>query len=285
MTDVRPDASALRRFLLAGRNQDDGWGYYAGKGSRLEATCWALLALPELDPAVLTRWPAEDGLLRERSGGAVNYAFHALALIALMARRVEHVAGNATLAGQLERAKGIALPQNDSTRQDNQLQGWSWIDGTFSWVEPTAWAMLALKKHAAAGGRVDRGRLRVAEALLGDRCCEQGGWNYGNANMLGKALRPYVPTTAVALLALQGVAQPAVPRSLAFLDRASVSEPSALALSLAIVALGAHRHPAAAARARLAAESGKTIDLGNQVGAAMALYALQAETTDGAFIL
>ena len=80
MTDPRPDLPALRQFLLAGRNADGGWGYYAGKASRLEPTCWGLLALGDADPAVLTRWPAAGGLLRERSGGDVNFAFHALAL-------------------------------------------------------------------------------------------------------------------------------------------------------------------------------------------------------------
>ena len=102
MTDPRPDLSALRQFLLAGRNADGGWGYYAGKVSRLEPTCWGLLALGDADPAVLTRWPAAGGLLRERSGGDVNFAFHALALIALTARGVEHAAGNARLAASLE---------------------------------------------------------------------------------------------------------------------------------------------------------------------------------------
>ena len=35
----------LRQQLLDGRNADGGWGYYRGRVSRLEPTCWALLAL------------------------------------------------------------------------------------------------------------------------------------------------------------------------------------------------------------------------------------------------
>ena len=181
----------------------------------------------------------------ERRGGDVNFAFHALALLTLTARGVEHASGNATLATKLEAAKGIKLDQTTINRQNNQLQGWSWIAGTFSWVEPTAWALLALKKRAAAGQRIDSARLSEAEALLVDRCCEDGGWNYGNGNMLGKELRPYVPTTAVALLALQKTEQPAagvVEKSLAYLDRAASSEPSAVALSLSVMALRAHAH-------------------------------------------
>jgi len=282
MTDA-PDISALRRFLLAGRNGDGGWGYYPGKASRLEPTCWALLALSDVDPGVLTTWPAVNGLLYEHRGGDVNFAFHALALLTLTARGVEHASGNATLATKLEAAKGIKLDQTTINRQNNQLQGWSWIAGTFSWVEPTAWALLALKKRAAAGQRIDSARLSEAEALLVDRCCEEGGWNYGNGNMLGKELRPYVPTTAVALLALQKPEQPAavvVEKSLAYLDRAASSEPSAVALSLSVMALRAHAHRADAVRSLLATHSDRAIDLGHQLGVAMALYALRAEKAD-----
>jgi hypothetical protein len=100
--------------------------------------------------------------------------------------------------------------------------------------------------------------------------------------MLGKELRPYVPTTAVALLALQKTEQPAavVEKSLAYLDRAASSEPSAVALSLSVMALRAHAHPADAVRALLATHSDRAIDLGHQLGVAMALYALQAEKAD-----
>ena len=140
-----------------------------------------------------------------------------------------------------------------------------------------------MKKRAAAGQRIDSARLSEAEALLVDRCCEQGGWNYGNANMLGKELRPYVPTTAVALLALQKTEQPAAVSSrrvwhISIARRPS--EPSAVALSLSVMALRAHAHPADAVRALLATHSDRAIDLGHQLGVAMALYALQAEKAD-----
>ena len=41
-----------------------------------------------------------------------------------------------------------------------------------------------------------------AEALLRNRQCTTGGWNYGNAEVLGKKLYAYTPTTALGLLAL-----------------------------------------------------------------------------------
>jgi hypothetical protein len=285
MTDVAGELSALRTFLTAGRNADGGWGYSASKTSRLEPTCWALLALPDLDPGVLTAWPSADGLLRERPGGDPNMAFHAIAMLTLAGRGAEHGGGNARLATALEDAKGIALKESRINRQNNKLQGWSWIAGTFSWIEPTAWALLALRKQESRGQRVAAGRLAEAESLIVDRCCKDGGWNYGNSNMLGKELRPYVPTTGVALLALQKKRIPVVTKSLAYLERAAVSESSAAALSLAVLALRAHGLAIDTPRTLLAAQASRIIELGQHLGAAMALHALQTGTAEDVLVL
>jgi len=61
----------LRHLLQDSRNVGGGWGYQPGKASRLEPTCWALLAdtgrAPNLE--VLLRWPQrDDGLLLARRG-------------------------------------------------------------------------------------------------------------------------------------------------------------------------------------------------------------------------
>ena len=93
MSAVESLEAALRR----GRNTDGGWGYYAGKASRLEPTCWALLALADSDPEVLRKWPSVNGLLLERTGGEPNYAFHALGLLTLIGRRAEYTLGNGRL--------------------------------------------------------------------------------------------------------------------------------------------------------------------------------------------
>jgi len=70
---------------------------------------------------------------------------------------------------------------------DVTLTGWPWSEGNFSWVEPTAWACLALR-HAGHGGhpRVDEG-LR----LLLDRAYDEGGINYGNRRVLGRVNRAH----------------------------------------------------------------------------------------------
>ena len=282
------DLTLLREFLLRARNADGGWGYQAGKASRLEPTCWASLALGStLAHTVLEQWPCADGLLLERHGGAPNYAFHGQALIVLRALNLEHAAGNRTLLAALQRVKGTALPASTINRQDNSLQAWSWIDGTFSWVEPTAWCLLALKQWSATPGAVgDRTRIVVAEQMLLDRCCAKGGWNYGNANMLGQDLKPFVPTTALTLLSLRDRhSLPDVARSVAFLEREATSERSGTALALALMALRAYGRSTDAVRDTLVSLLPTTLNLGKIASAAMSLYALSEADRHAAVVL
>jgi hypothetical protein len=278
---------SLEAALRRGRNADGGWGYYAGKSSRLEPTCWALLALGDADPQVLRNWPVHDGLLLERAGGEPNYGFHGLGMLALTDRRLEHAAGNGALLAAIQRVKGITLAESNINRQDNSIQGWSWIDGTFSWVEPTAWCLLALKKSRAAFPKqIEPKRIADAEALLADRCCRTGGWNYGNANMLGQELPAYIPTTAAALLSLQDrPSDDAVVRSRGYLLREGTSEKSAVALSLAVAGLRVLRQPTDAVQSALLGQLPTTIALGNQCAQALALYALRKDHHDAALTL
>jgi hypothetical protein len=285
-----PDASLnpLRQSLLASRNADGGWGYYAGKASRLEPTCWALIALgADARPFdVLRRWPANEGLLLERRGGEPNFGFHGVALLALRVLDVQHESGNTTLLSAVQRVKGTAAESTPFLRQDNSLQAWPWIADTFSWVEPTAWCLLALKKWSrVAGSVVDGSRVEVAERLLVDRCCAAGGWNYGNSNVNGQQLKAFVPTTAVALLAMQDRASyPAVERSREYLERQATAERSGVALALALLALTAFSGHTEPVRQALREQLPITLALGNQMSAALTLCALQG-VGDAAVVL
>jgi hypothetical protein len=280
------DVSALDRLrdvLIAGRNADGGWGYFPGKRTRLEPTCWAILALQLTDPSLvdigpLSAWPRVEGLLPDGRDGQVNYAFNGLALLAQLALRQ----GGAdtlrlrALADGLIACKGLSLPSSPFSRQNNALQAWPWRFGTFSWVEPSAWCLLALKKAAAA--RVIEPALQrtdEAERLLVDRACRGGGWNYGNPEIFGSDLRPYVPTTALALLAMQDRQdEPTVTQGVTALYERRLSEPSGMALSLALLALRVLNRPAHDVEARLIRQTPATLSLGNHVPVAMALYAL-----------
>jgi hypothetical protein len=279
----------LTSLLTAGRNADGGWGYYRQKKSRLEPTCWAVLALASAGDGVaagdvLCQWPVRDGLLLERAGGEPNYAFHALGLLALHSAAVEHKNGNRALLEGLQRVKGIALEKSGVNRQDNSIQAWSWIDDTFSWVEPTAWCLLALKTCAQAGHPIDSARIRDAQRLLVDRACKGGGWNYGNSNMLGKDLAPYVPNTAIALLAMKDCAgERVIAQGLEFLERHATSERSAMAMGLASRALRAHGRDVKTVQAALQEQLPITVALGNHAACAAALYALKNDDGSSAF--
>jgi len=283
------DVGAIRDYLLAGRNPDGGWGYARGKGSRLEPTCCAVLALgdPQIARAALASWPVRDGLLLERAGGDPNFGFHALALIALGASGLEHSAGNTVLINGLQRAGGLRLAPSTINRQDNHLQGWSWIADTFSWVEPTAWGVLALKRaRSLRWSGVDNARLNECQSVLFDRASPTGGWNYGNSNMLGTELHAYVPNTAVALLALQDKADdPAVRRSVAFLEEHSTWESSSYALGLAAIALRAYGRDVGPVLGALERQVPVTCDLNQQLGVALALLAMREENATKAFML
>lgn len=277
----------LEALLRRQRNADGGWGYYAGKRSRLETSCWAVLALSDADPQVLKSWPVNDGLLLEHAGGEPNYAFHGLAMLVLSDRGIQHVAGNETLLNGIQRVRGVKLAPSTINRQDNSIQGWSWIADTFSWVEPTAWCLLALKKWRQKGfSRIDSRRIADAEALLIDRCCAGGGWNYGNANMLGTELEPYVPPTAIALLSLQDrTAESAFVKSREYLKREGSAEKSGVALSLALIALRQLGQQTDVLVSDLSSQLETTMAVGNHFAMALALYALRAGQDDGAFKL
>jgi len=286
-TDIHHLAESLRR----GQNADGGWGYFPGKASRLEPTAFAALALAgtangAAAAAALHQWPSTDGLLLERAGGGPNYGFHGVALLAMRACGIEHVAGTASLVGALQRVKGVRLERSTTGSQDNTLQAWSWIPQTFSWVEPTAWCLLSLKKWVPTNRGVDPARLDEAERLLINRSCRAGGWNYGNADVLGKDLRPYVPTTAIALLALQHRRDhPVVERSLDYLEEHATSERSGTALALALLALRTYGRRDNAVRSALIEQLPVTMALQNHAAVALAAYALSSEQTYAAFTL
>ena len=156
--------------------------------------------------------------------------------------------------------------------QDNSLQGWPWIDGTFSWVEPTALAVIALKRHRALPGA--QARIAEGQRLLLDRACRVGGWNYGNANALGRQLEPHTPPTALALMALRDHRDSdAVRRSHQYLSAHALDERSGLALALTRVALGVLDSPVPDVANALAEQWTRSAFLGNLHVTAVALYA------------
>jgi hypothetical protein len=229
-----------------------------------------------------------DGLVLEPAVGEENrpnLAFNGLlALLLLAERRLASDRFRTALLSALVADKGAQFAPSSINRQDNSLQGWAWIDSNFSWIEPTCWCLLALKKALSASTGA-RDRIRDGERLLVDRCCAAGGWNYGNANMLGQDLRPYVSTTALGLLAMQDRRQePCVVRSLDYLVRHRVSEESAMALALTLIALRVLGVRTEDVESRLLSQWDRTAFLGNHHLIAIAACSLTGgPSVDAAF--
>ncbi len=207
-----PDRIAILPTLASMAGPDGGWGYQPHAPAHLEPTGLAVLALAadraEYGPAVAAGLAAvaahakPDGSYRLSRGRP--QAAWPTALVLFLQAGLKSPAAAAT-ADRLLTLEGRVLKADpevaDMLDIDVQLLGWPWAEETFSWVEPTAWACLALR----AAGRGDHPRIAEGLRLLLDRAFDGGGVNYGNRVVLGKPTEPIPGPTAVMLLALQGV--------------------------------------------------------------------------------
>jgi uncharacterized protein (DUF362 family) len=221
------DAFDLLDALAAQMRPGGGWGYAPEQPPHLEPTCLALLALsrqPQRFAAIiesgrswLRQCAASDGTYRLGRGRPEAVWPTALVLFIQATLGDDSAAVQQTASALLGR-KGRKSENKDEDISDidDNLIGWPWAEGNFSWVEPTAWACLALRR--AGQGR----HPRVEEGLkmLLDRALEAGGINYGNRRIFGIALEPIPGPTALMLLALQGRPEdPRIAASVEYLRR------------------------------------------------------------------
>ncbi|MCG8469891.1 MAG: hypothetical protein MJB57_17070 [Gemmatimonadetes bacterium] len=270
--------------LLEARSPDGGWGAYPDLPGRTETTALATLALFR-DAAVTSSeassragreaadwltarqldsgaWPIGDDV----PGPSWTTSIASLALSHApdgpeADARTNGAAGAAWLLTQEGRGSPwwlrvlrLFLRRPATVALDPDLVGWPWVAGTFSWVEPTSYALLALKRFRPRGMARSAARIEEAERLLLDRTCADGGWNYGNTRVFDEELWSYPDTTAIALLALGDRPEhPVVPRALAALEKGMLGNDSHLALGLAAAALATHGRDPEALRDRLRA--------------------------------
>ena len=217
--------SSLLDVLDRQAHPEGGWGYAPGQGAQLEPTCFGMLALSleaekykgAIDKArlFLARWSNDDGSYRLANGR--EEAIWPTSLVLFTLARISCDSAPSIPAG--ERAGKICpnlhktvayllgvrgrVPDSVESGElhdiDLKLTGWPWAENNFSWVEPTAWACVALR-HAGEGKHP-----RVHEGLnmLLDRAMDQGGINYGNRRILGRLTEPIPGPSALMLLALQ----------------------------------------------------------------------------------
>ena len=212
-------------LLLGAQNEDGGWGAVKGKRSNTESTSFVLMALKSLEGNPFDRQTTAGLkwlLQRQKDDGSwsLNDAskqsswttpIAALALLSFQDQREHALRAAKWILTQEGRKPGwvatllfrLSLLKK-VTELDPYLSGWSWTAGAFSWIEPTSYSLMTLKKlKRSLDGTNCEERIRQGEMLIYDRVCENGGWNYGNSRVLGEALWPYPDVTAVALIALQ----------------------------------------------------------------------------------
>ncbi len=199
--------------LQAGRRPDGAWSYHAlpavGDPS-VEATALAAMAMaahgrdaaPAFDWLVAAQ-RTDGGFASSPAVNETNWVT-AIAAVALL-RAGRTTAGEAAVNALLSIPAYVYPPTwNSPYGYDTSLKAWPWAPGDFTWVEPTAMAMLALRQSSQAGhARVAQGRRVLLDRVGTDP--SQGGWNYGEPRVLGVNLPSATVPTALAVLALRGM--------------------------------------------------------------------------------
>ncbi len=289
-------------YLQKVQNADGGWGYYAGKMSFSEPTSFAILALGNSELygvttqkglAWLTNQQLKDGGWKVSSNDDEASWVTSLAVIVLTTlggtdKQVcpWHKTTRDLGVSWLLSTHGYLLSEEKGLRLNTKARGWPWMEGNSSWIEPTAYALIALKlamsQHDSGLASFTK-RIRDAEALLFDTMCEGGGWNYGNNRVLGVNLRPYLSTTALTLVALQGCeenekAHKAIQQSLNYIKASVSHELSVLSLAWSIICLdiyGGETAPLCASLYSLQKDNGSWED--NACLTALSLLALKTK--------
>ena len=283
-------------LLLGAQNEDGGWGAVKGKRSNTESTSFVLMALKSLEGNPFDRQTTAGLkwlLQRQKDDGSwsLNDAskqsswttpIAALALLSFQDQREHALRAAKWILTQEGRKPGwvatllfrLSLLKK-ITELDPYLSGWSWTAGAFSWVEPTSYSLMTLKKlKRSLDGTNCEERIRQGEMLIYDRVCENGGWNYGNSRVLGEALWPYPDVTAVALIALQDQAMSETnQKSLRALDAMLREAGSGTALGWGILCLTLYKQDVQEWKKILVKNFEKTRFLGEIKAVALALLA------------
>lgn len=243
-----------QRTLKEGGFSNQGHSQY-----RADATAWATLAfivngadqeLINLSRSSLASCQLQDGRVCISSDHPEVYWPTSLAILVwykspahqvMLARASEFLLNHSGVVFELS-AKG---PDDHDTR----LKGWPWVAGTYSWIDPTALGLVALK----ATGRGNHPRVLEARRMILDRQCLHGGWNYGNRKVFGSELQPMPENTGLALDALKGLTPRAsLEPSLDYLKSRVQNLRTPIALSFSLLGLSAWGERPAAAPAWLA---------------------------------
>src|SRR6266481_5681810 len=154
-------------LLIDAQNADGGWGSVKGKRSNTESTSFALMALKCLEREAFVgpmtkglrwllqhqkddgSWPLSDAA--KQSSWTTPIAV--LTLLSFEDQREHALRAAQWILTQEGRKPSwvtsllVWLSLVKKMRElDPYLSGWSWTAGAFSWVEPTSYSLMALRK-------------------------------------------------------------------------------------------------------------------------------------------
>ncbi|MBI5863281.1 MAG: terpene cyclase/mutase family protein [Planctomycetes bacterium] len=241
----------LAARLLAARRDDGSWGYAPSQSGASEPTAWAALALSTVGEPDAAAGAAEWLARRRQQDGSVSvttslsrpaWTTSLAVLVWSQAGEVYRTSLDRGVSWLCKATGEVADVRLSEAQHDAGIPGWSWVEHTHSWVEPTAYAVMALR----AAGRLEHSRTRDGLRLLADRALPSGGWNYGNTQVLEHTLRAFPETTGVALTALARLgSQDFVERAARFLETELPRIRTPLALGWGLIGLHAWgRRPA-----------------------------------------
>jgi len=240
-------------------------GYQAGGAAATEPTALATIALQAAGHTAsldLARWlsaqQSADGTLGITAQESAPHWPTGWGMVAWSLWRDGTFTPNlARATNWLVAMRGQPMHSVPELGHDATLVGWPWVEGTHSWVEPTAIAALGL----AATGQRAHPRSQEAIRLLYDRQLPGGGWNYGNTVVLGQELRPHVQPTGLALLSLNNCADPKghIATGVRYLLNSIDHTSTTTSLCFAILGLAAQQSLPAQAAAWLTQAAGRTL--------------------------
>lgn len=264
------NADVVTHIKRIGKNGE--WPYIEGREMALEPSIWAALACREdtelrqkFVQVLLSKQNADGGwsasqhiensdwttgiallglrLLGDVSNNDVGKSFQK-AVHFLMDSRADYYKGLVKALYLLWKGPEYRYPR-----------GWPWTQGTFDWVEPTAYTLLAIRGTAFDKEQKRAAALADAEQFLLDSYCYPGGWDC--ADRTPRELKaseaktgphvpyPYPSNTALALLALQSQKNnPVITKGLDYLTSPAPDRQSVLGLSWTAITLHAFDRPA-----------------------------------------
>jgi hypothetical protein len=247
------------------------WSYLQGQPSSAEPTAFSALALVAHGQAYTAKL-ALDWLVEHQSpDGSIGVTetqdtpIWPTSLAILAWKKAQETTNTAKYATAIARGtdallqvQAVTIPVSDVFGHDTTLVGWPWVAGTHSWLEPTAFAVLAFK----AIGQETHPRVRQGVQLIIDRLLPEGGANYGNTFVLGQRLRPHVQPSGIALAAVAD--EPSdldgrIERTVTYLQDQLSAETTTSSLSFALLGLAVANALPANAEQWLAAAAGRTL--------------------------